>query len=434
MRAASGEAHHATLASVSADAWGRAQTFCQSWIVALSPFLDGNEGLSKRADVREWLKIHAAVVTNLAELNLCDQAAYHQFLNEIEAGAPPGMPVTLEEYSDLLSVMASGQSEPAQPSPHPRLFFWSPLDARLQTADAVILSGLNEGTWPRTPDPDPWLNRADRAFIGLSPPERRIGQAAHDFVSLASGSSRVFLTRSRMVNGSFAQPSRWITRLKALMAGAGHADALAPSQPWSEWARALRAPARTPPASRPSPRPPLDARPRRLSVTALETLCANPYAVYARYILRLNALRGLHERFDARDKGILIHEALHDFFTGFSDTLPDDTTATLISTLRRNAEFRGFDLDTAPLWKTRFARFAGWFACFERDDRGTVQTLKSEVSGKHSITLPGGAFEITARADRIDTRADGSSRIIDYKTGRGSASNFSEAGCTATCA
>ena len=55
-----------------------------------------------------------------------------------------------------------------------------PLEARLQTFDRVVLGGLNEGAWPPETRNDPWLSRPMRRELGLDPPERRIGLAAHD--------------------------------------------------------------------------------------------------------------------------------------------------------------------------------------------------------------------------------------------------------------
>jgi ATP-dependent helicase/nuclease subunit B len=45
-------------------------------------------------------------------------------------------------------------------------------------------------------------------------------------------------------------------------------------------------PGDTPPEKRPSPRPPVAARPRSLSVTEIKTLIRDPYAIYARHVLR----------------------------------------------------------------------------------------------------------------------------------------------------
>ena len=39
----------------------------------------------------------------------------------------------------------------------------------------MMLGGLNEGVWPGTPAPDPWLAPRIRAELGLPGLERRIG-------------------------------------------------------------------------------------------------------------------------------------------------------------------------------------------------------------------------------------------------------------------
>ena len=47
----------------------------------------------------------------------------------------------------------------------------------------MVLGGLDEGVWPAETRTDPFLSRAMRSEVGLPPPERRLGQAAHDFVA-----------------------------------------------------------------------------------------------------------------------------------------------------------------------------------------------------------------------------------------------------------
>jgi ATP-dependent helicase/nuclease subunit B len=246
--------------------------------------------------------------------------------------------------------------------------------------------------------------------------ERRIGQSAQDFAALAASAAQVYLTRSRKANGSIARPSRWVSRIKALAAGAGQLHRLQSEKPWALSARAHREPARVRPIDRPEPRPPVAARPRRLSVTAIETWFANPYAIYARHILGLEPLRRLDEHADARDKGILFHAALNRFFEAHPAELPQDAASVLCQELDRAAVALGFQLEHAPFWHPRFARFAAWFAETEGARRADMQRLKSEVGGKLTIASGAGAFEITARADRIDLMAGGSVRIYDFKT------------------
>ena len=63
---------------------------------------------------------------------------------------------------------------------------WGTMEARLNTADLVILGGLNEEIWPAVPTPDPWLSRGMRAEVGLRLPEKTIGLSAHDWQQAAS--------------------------------------------------------------------------------------------------------------------------------------------------------------------------------------------------------------------------------------------------------
>ena len=107
-----------------------------------------------------------------------------------------------------------------------------------------------------------------RRALGLPAPEAEVGRSAHDFVSLC-GAEQVYLTREKQ-DGAPTVPSRWLMRLKALLGGLGLADALVPEQPWLAWARAHDAARRVPPIAAPA-RPPLELRPRKLSVSKVET-------------------------------------------------------------------------------------------------------------------------------------------------------------------
>jgi ATP-dependent helicase/nuclease subunit B len=413
---ASGEARHPAMKRIAAAEWEAARDFAVKVIEALSPLTARAE---KRLGFPDWIAAHRAVLSSLMRLGLSSappDAGERSVLGGLEQAGAPSLVLDLSGYAGLFEQAILAKREPALENPHPRIFLRTPLDARLLTADVIVLAGLNEGCWPQGPDPDPWLSRRDRAFLGLPPQERRIGQAAHDFEILAASAPRVILTRAKKENGSLAQPSRWVSRIKALAAGAGRLDALEPDQPWLTWAKAYHLSGAAVPVDSPAPKPPVAARPRRLSVTAIETWFANPYAIYARHILGLEPLRRLDETSDARDKGILYHAALHGFFQAYPGALPENAAGALVRELDEAAEALGFNLQNAPFWRPRFTRFATWFAETEGERRAGVQVLKSEAGGKLAVNAPAGRFEITARADRIDQLGDGSLRIYDFKT------------------
>ena len=64
---------------------------------------------------------------------------------------------------------------------HPGIAIWGTLEARVQSADLVILGGLNEGVGPRLPGPILAQPRDAPRGRGCRAPERRIGLSAHDF-------------------------------------------------------------------------------------------------------------------------------------------------------------------------------------------------------------------------------------------------------------
>ncbi len=204
-------------------------------------------------------------------------------------------------------------------SEHPRVFIWGLLEARLQTAEVMVLGGLAEGVWPPATDPGPWMSRPMRARAGLPGTEEATGQSAHDFLFSACAAPLVVLSCPRRRDGAPAVPARWLTRIEAYLRG--HQASL-PRHPAATWAGLLDQPAGPPvPVSPPAPRPPVAARPRRLSVTAIETWLADPYAIYARYILRLEALPPLEEATDAADYGALVHKGMQHFLADVGTAL-----------------------------------------------------------------------------------------------------------------
>jgi ATP-dependent helicase/nuclease subunit B len=299
---------------------------------------------------------------------------------------------------------------------HPRLAILGPLEARLLDFDLVILGGLNEGGWPAEAATDPWLSRPMREKFGLEAPERRTGLAAHDFTSLAA-SRNVLLTRSLKENGAPTIASRWLLRIKQLAKGLGRESALHARDDVLEWARALDLAPRQPRVPRPSPRPPVAARPRSLSITEIETWLRDPYAIYAKHVLRLKPLDGIDLEPGPRERGIAVHAALERFLNAFPETLPPDALEQLIAFGNEAFATAGAGGAILALWRPRFARAAAWFLRYETERRRHI--ARSVVEAKGTLDIPSAEpFTLRGRADRIDIFSDGTATIIDYKTGR----------------
>jgi len=322
---------------------------------------------------------------------------------------------------------------------HPRVFIWGLLEARLQSAEVIVLGGLTEGIWPPSVEPGPWLSRPMRQEIGLPSPEEAVGQAAHDFAQAACGAPMVVLSCPRRRDGAPAVPARWLIRLDMFLQGQrirgrgaedrnveeghvkgghvkgghvkdGHGEGVGlslPEHPAADWARRLDQPANgAHPVRPPEPRPAAVLRPRRLSVTEVETWLRDPYAIHARHILRLRKLDPLDHETDAAEYGELVHAGLHRFLREHGTAWPPNAAARLREAL-------GIALaQTAPRealrawWTPRLDRIADWVAETEAARRATVPptAIMSEARGAWTLTRPGGPFELIGRADRIERR------------------------------
>ncbi|WMT92041.1 double-strand break repair protein AddB [Pelagibacterium sp. H642] len=321
-----------------------------------------------------------------------------------------GLPFALE------GLLAGQAVRPRQPDAEDVMVFGR-LEARLMQADRVILAGMIESVWPEIADPGPWMSRGMRLAVGLEPPEKLHGLAAHDFL-MAAGSGEVVFTLPERSGTSPAIPSRLIQRLEAFV-GEDIAKGLAArGAVWVENARRLDATGAPPqPAARPAPCPPAAARPRKLSITEAETLLRSPYDLYARHVLGLRRIEALGADPDHAERGTLIHDILGDFIIGGHD--PHDTQA--LGTLMALARERYGRLDAIParrdIWLARFEVIAHQFLAYERK-RTHIAERVAEIRGEVPIPIAKPPFILSGRADRIDRTVSGSLEIIDFKTGQ----------------
>ncbi|HEY1749856.1 MAG TPA: double-strand break repair protein AddB [Caulobacteraceae bacterium] len=324
-----------------------------------------------------------------------------------------GLPdVAPAPFAELIDALVAREVVRGAAVSHPRLRILGAIEARLVRADLLILAGLEEGVWPQGAPVDPFLSRPMRAALGLPPTERRLGLAAYDFAQGASAPEAVLVSSERR-EGAPAVASRWLWRLETLVKGAGLA---LPTRPHLlDHARALDAPDGFAPAFRPRPRPPVEVRPRKLPVTGVERWIRDPYAVYGRYILRLFPLDRPGEPVEALARGTAVHAAFERFAKEHPGDLDDGSVDVFASLLidcladagvppHRLAREHALALNVAP-----------WVVAFEQRRRARAQLL-IEQSGEHTFDAPGGAFTVTAKADRIELRG-AVADVLDFKTG-----------------
>lgn len=358
-------------------------------------------------------------------------ALMREFLTE--ADALPAL--DLREFAR--AVLETARARLVRPTygAHPRLQILGPLEARLVSADRIILGGLNEGVWPAAPKADPFLSRGMRKLAGLAAPEQRFGLAAHDFAQLAN-SREVILTRSGKQDGAPTVASRWLWRLQTLARGAlGEAEAarrLAAPIDYLALARALDDPGgQRSLIQPPEPAPPVEARPRRLSITRIETWIRDPYAIFASRILRLEPLDALDREPGPAERGQAYHAAIERWTRSLPDTdqLPVDAHERLVRLGREQLTAAGFPEARLGVELPRFARMAKFITDWEAMRRSLgFRPVAIESAGEMVLETPVGPFTLTGRVDRIDMRPDGALDIIDFKTGGAASRKEVEAG------
>ncbi len=375
----------------------------------------------------------AMAETEDGTVELWEQAngeALRDFMDDLSEHAFALGEVGSDAVPMLLGGLIAGRSARAPYGQHPRVAIYGTLEARTQRADRMILGGLNEDSWPRLPDPDPWMSRAMRRAFGLPSPERRLGLAAHDFQQALS-TDDVILTRARKSDGAPTVPSRWLQRIVTLLgaeAGKGYAPQVLAAMRerglrYTRMAMGMGTPTGpTAPCARPRATPPVAVRPRRLSVTEVETLIRDPYAIYARHVLRLHPLPSLVPEPDARTRGEIMHGIVERFVRETQHVWPVDDPRALFA---RIAEDELARIDGWPsyqaFYKARADRVGPWFVDTETTRRENLQTpVLLEASGAIGLDVPGfGAFELRARVDRIDLTSDATYTVYDYKGASG---------------
>ena len=264
------------------------------------------------------------------------------------------------------------------------------IESRMQTADVVILMGMNEGMFPATGYENPWLPRRIASKIGLPSPNHKVSLMALDFMNLSCG-QEVYWTRSTSVGGVQTQESRFLSRV---VVANGKFDLSVADDVLNTVRARDVVPVKRLDYSDPVPPPDWSD----VYVTELENLIHNPYAFYVRHILRLSVRNDYWTSPDARDFGNLVHAVLEkatpdcdvEYLVREMDTAARDV-------LQKNNLIFSF-------WHRRFVEIAP-IAC---DMLKQTSNALTEIPGVVKIA----GRNVRARADRV-----WNSGVLDIKTG-----------------
>ncbi len=317
------------------------------------------------------------------------------------------------QWIDIVNALAAGESIKPKAQGHPRVSIWGTLEARLQHVDLLVLAGLNEGSWPGQTANNPFLSRMMKTELGLEPPERKTGQLAHDF-QMACGTRKVIFSRSVRQGSAPTVASRWLQRLLAL-GGKSFAETLKTrGDVYLRYAGLTDSGQTQDAAKRPEPVVPPELVPTRYSFTEVGRLRRDPYAIYAKRVLKLDPVDPFNTDPGVSERGTLYH-AIVDRFVREGHVASGPAALGAMRTILNAA----FDAEHLPahidaVWRPRFFEVAKAFLNWQAERQGQIRATFTEARASMEIA---GGWQLTGIADRIDLTGPKSADIIDYKTG-----------------
>lgn len=318
--------------------------------------------------------------------------------------------LSLSDARALIADCLNSVSVRDVPNPNADVVVLGTIESRMQTADVVILSGLNDGMFPARGYDNNWLPRRVAREIGLPSPDRKVSLMALDFMNLSCGTD-VYWVRCSSSGGASTPESRFLSRVA--VAG-GVYDVIEHKEivPYDKTVgfdllHSVRS--RDDVAPRPLDYSPPIAPPdwSDVYVTKLELLIHNPYAFYAQHILKLEPRDDYWDVPLALEFGTMVHNVIED-----CAKTQNLTPETLVGALDAAALKKlGTDNIIFDFWHRRFVEFAQTVV----DEIALHPDIQFERAGKIDIYLDDAkTVKRTVRA-----RADGvwNTGVMDIKTG-----------------
>ena len=200
-------------------------------------------------------------------------------------------------------------------------------------------------------------------------------------------------------------PARWIERIEAALQNK-KTNTETQKQHWHKLLNGNK------PSSvifpQPHYAPPVEVRPKALSVTRFSLWRKDPYAIYTDKILKLKAIDKIEKTSQAASKGTLIHKILELVIQ--ESWLPNETLFTKIA--MQELDKLTLSFRERSIIEHKLKSIGKWF--IQKQAEHKIAEIKTECEGK--MSLPNN-WVISGTADRIDFDAEGSCHIIDYKSG-----------------
>ena len=276
----------------------------------------------------------------------------------------------------------------------------STLEARLLNYDLVVVSSLNQGSFPEV-EGENWLGKKIKKDLGIDKSLKKSGQSANDFCNYLSNKS-IILTRSKSRNGAALIDSPLLLKFKVICKKLG-----AEINDGKEFFTILeRQNCVTKKVKKiPNPKPKLEFRPQKISITEVMKLMTNPYEIYAKKILKLEELKKIDFEPSHAEFGSFIHKALEEYVKNSADEN--------FYKKARNIFDEYFLLNESEII---------WWPKFENIFEAFVTENKNFSGLKNMVEIPAelkiGNVKLRGKIDRVIINEKEELLILDYKTGQ----------------
>ncbi len=332
--------------------------------------------------------------------------------------------LTLAEALELL-IWQAGDKEitPQEEMESVQLSGW--LEVSLDDSPVLIVTGVNEGTLPRSVNTDPFIPDSIREELGLQCNKSRYAQDLFVLSTALKCRPLTHVVTARVTaDNSPLAPSRLLTacdndRLVARTLRFyvdQNQSTPEPLLPFAETSKLAML-----------PMPEVTTTLTRLNVTAFRDYLTCPYRFYLRHILRLRTVDEDPRELAANQFGHLAHFALHSFA---NRVLENEDGISMQSAEEIAEELSTALKDVVQRQLGKAARAAAVLQCNRLHARLRAFAVKqhelfsqgwrivaAEQELSADLMVDGSPFTIYGRVDRIDVNVkSGQCRILDYKT------------------
>lgn len=309
-----------------------------------------------------------------------------------------------QDFTELLKQILTG-GRVFSPSKNSNIIIAKAGDISLINYDLVIMSDMNENSYPNVKQKNPWINKDLQEKIGMPSAQDNLNKLFYEFY-LNTQNAQIIITKSlKDLSNKSTLPSQFVLSLKKCLA-----DHLVEAKVKPFYLSSI---------DQIEPKDYVTSHifPRILYATDIELLIKSPYNFYAKKILLLRKTREISQQTELADFGNIFHKIMEEYtknyVVGHTDkiVLLKEIAANVINNTQ-------FPIIFKEIWQTKIDHMANEIIEFDEDLRRENVYNYSEIKGSIKLLINGQEVVIAAIADRISINKNGQVSIIDYKTGQ----------------